>query len=69
MSKYAFQDSDKTERDLNHLKEVIDFAEGIFRGATAEKMNRLKEVVEYSEATDLTPLLTQLENRGNHVNL
>jgi hypothetical protein len=48
MSKYAFQDSDKT-RDLNHLKEVIDFAEGIFRG--------------------VTPLLTQLENRGNHVNL
>jgi predicted amidophosphoribosyltransferase len=39
MSKYAFQDSDKTERDLSHLKEVIDFAEGIFRGQTAENMS------------------------------
>jgi hypothetical protein len=67
MSKYAFQDSDKTERDLTHLKEVIDFAEGIFRGATAEKMNRLKNVVESSDNESFKKLLTQLENRGNHV--
>jgi hypothetical protein len=69
MSKYVFVDMDKTDIDLEKFKELVDFGNDIFTGQTADKLNQLKELVESFEHTDLTPLLNQLENRGNHVNL